>query len=67
VAVRSVRRAMPKPKSTPTWRIHVIRKKGEYLGTVEAPTAEAAVQVAIKEYDITDPERRKRLVASRVR
>jgi hypothetical protein len=36
-------------------------QEGEYLGTVEAPTAEAAIQVAINEYDITDPERQKRL------
>jgi hypothetical protein len=56
---------MPK-KPLPTWRIRVIRKKGEYLGTVEAPTAEAVVQVSIKEYGITDPERQKRRVASRV-
>jgi hypothetical protein len=32
------------------WRITVIRKKGEYLGTVAATDAEAEIKVAIKEF-----------------
>jgi hypothetical protein len=49
--------------ATRQWRIVLIRKKGERIGTVEAPDAEAAIKVAIEEYGITDPERQRRLVA----
>ncbi len=41
----------------------MIRKKGQSIGTVRAPDAEAAIEVAIREYGITDPERQRRLVA----
>jgi hypothetical protein len=44
----------------------VLRKKGESLGTVEAADADEAIQVAIKTFGITDPERRRRLVAQRI-
>jgi hypothetical protein len=53
-------------KPLPSWRITIIRKKGERLGTVEAATADEAIKVAIKEFGITDPERQRRLVAQRV-
>jgi predicted chitinase len=33
---------------------------------VEAPDAEAAIKAAIEEYGITDPHRRRRLVAQTV-
>jgi len=46
------------------WRITEIRKKGHYLGTVEAATAEEALARAAKEFDLP-PERAKRLVAQR--
>jgi hypothetical protein len=39
------------------------RAKGQYLGRVEAPDADAAIKLAIKEYGITDPHRQRRLVA----
>jgi hypothetical protein len=48
------------------WRIVVIRKKGERIGTVEAATAEEAIKTAIREYEITDPERQRRLTAQPV-
>ncbi len=34
------------------WRIVLVRKRGQYLGTVEAPDAEGAIKVAIKEFGI---------------
>ena len=37
------------------------------VGTVEAPDAETAIQVAIEHFQITDPEQQNRLVARRVR
>jgi hypothetical protein len=40
------------------------RAQGRYLGTVTASTAEEAVKVAAKEFELT-PERQKRLIAQR--
>jgi len=48
------------------WEIFLIRKKAAYLGTVEAVDAEAAIRAAIVEFDITEPERQKRLSTQRV-
>ena len=46
------------------WRITIIRKRGETLGTLWAPDAEAAIKRAIEDYGITDPHRQRRLVAT---
>jgi hypothetical protein len=58
------------------WRIYQIRKKGVFLGLVEAPDdrdeAEregrmpAPIMAAIERFDVTDPEQQKRLSAVRV-
>jgi hypothetical protein len=53
-------------KPEPTWRITVLRKKGKSLGTVEAANADEAIEMAIKLFGITDPERRRRLVAQKI-
>jgi hypothetical protein len=47
------------------WRITEIRKKGHYIGSVEAASADAAIARAIEEFEITDPQRQKRLAAQR--
>ncbi len=55
----------PTSKSRPAtrqWRITLIRKKGQYLGLVEAPDTETAVTRAIEHFDI-DEAHRKRLIA----
>jgi hypothetical protein len=44
-----------------TWRVAIIRKRGEFLGTVEAPDQEAAEAAAVEAFNLTD-EQRKRLV-----
>ena len=54
------------PKKSPglslrTWRVAIIRKRGEFLGTVEAVDQEAAEAAALKAFNLTD-EQRKRLV-----
>jgi hypothetical protein len=53
------------PKKTYPWRILLIRAKAESVGTVEATDEKSAIQRAIKEFDITDPEQQKRLIARR--
>ena len=44
------------------WRITLLRKKGQYLGRVEAPDADAAIKVAIEEFRV-DEAHRSRLIA----
>jgi hypothetical protein len=44
-----------------SWRVSIIRKRGQYLGTVEAPNEKAAEAAAVAEFDLGD-EQRKRLV-----
>lgn len=48
------------------WRISIIRKRAEHLGGVTAADADEAIQVAIKAFGITDPERQRRLAARRI-
>jgi 23S rRNA A1618 N6-methylase RlmF len=54
-----------KPKLS-RWRISLIRKKGEFVGFVDALDEVGAIKQAIKDFAITDPEKRSRLVAQRV-
>ena len=64
-------RDMKAPKKKPaaaklrSWRVSIIRKRGQYLGTVEAPNEKAAEAAAVAEFDLGD-EQRKRLVVQRV-
>lgn len=55
---------MPK-KPLQMWRITLIRAKGQYLGRVEAPDAESAIERAIEEFGI-DEAHRSRLIAEPV-
>jgi hypothetical protein len=52
-------------KPLPRWRVMVIAKKGEPIDTVEAATADAAIERVKREYEIA-PARAKRLAAVRV-
>ena len=36
----------------PQWRVDIIRKRAEHLGTVEAPNASEAILEAIKRFEI---------------
>jgi hypothetical protein len=46
--------------------IMLIRKRGERLGVVAAASAAEAIKVAIRMFGITDPERQRRLSATRI-
>jgi hypothetical protein len=41
-----------------SWRVSIIRKRGQYLGTVEAPNEKAAEAAAVAEFDLSDEQRR---------
>ena len=49
----------------PRWRVDIIRKRAEHLGTVEAATEKEAIQKAAERFDIP-PERRNRIAAQKM-
>jgi hypothetical protein len=48
-----------------TWRVSIIRKRGQYLGTVEAPNEKAAEAAAVREFDLSDEQCRRLVVQER--
>jgi hypothetical protein len=48
-----------------SWRVLLIRKNGQYLGTVEAPNEKAAEAAAVAEFDLSDEQRRRLVVQER--
>ena len=51
-------------KKLSTWRINRIRgSRADRLGRVQAPDSDTAINLAIKKYDITDPQEQKRIAA----
>jgi hypothetical protein len=48
-----------------SWRVSIIRKRGQYLGTVEAPNEKAAEAAAVVEFDLSDEQRRPLVVQER--
>jgi hypothetical protein len=54
----------PLKKKEYRWRIVRLRATpAEFVGHVMAPDAESAVKKAIAEYEVTDPQHQKRLIA----
>jgi hypothetical protein len=51
-------------KKLPTWRI--ISHEGRYLGTVQAATADEAIKIAIRDFSMSEAERRGRVVAQKI-
>ena len=47
------------------WRIDIIRKRAEHLGTIEAASEKEAIEKAAKEFNIP-PERQNRLLAQKI-
>jgi hypothetical protein len=62
---------MMSARKTPTaaklrsWRVSIIRKRGQYLGTIEAPDEKAAEAAAVVEFDLTDEQCRRLVVPER--
>jgi hypothetical protein len=53
------RRTNPKKSANlRSWRVIIMRTKGEYLGSVEAPDREKAEAVPIKQFDLDQDQRR---------
>ena len=47
------------------WRVDIIRRRAEHLGTVEAATEKEAIAKAAKEFDIP-PERQNRITVEKM-
>jgi hypothetical protein len=47
------------------WRVDIIRRCAQHLGTVEAANAEEAIKIAAKQFDIP-PERQNRIAVEKV-
>jgi hypothetical protein len=54
-----------KPANLRSWRFIIIRSKGEYLGSVEAPDRERAEAAAIKQFELADDQRGRLLIRER--
>jgi hypothetical protein len=48
-----------------SWQVSLIRKHGQYLGTVEAPNERAAEAAAVAEFELSDEQRRRLVVQKR--
>jgi hypothetical protein len=58
------RRTNPQ-KPTKSWRVIIMRHRGEHLGTVEAPDRERAEVVAVKLFDLDQDQRGRLLILER--
>jgi hypothetical protein len=55
-------RKKPTAANLRSWRVIILRSKGEYLGSVEAPDRERAEAVAVKLFALDDDQRRRLLI-----
>jgi hypothetical protein len=51
----------PRAAAPRSWRVSLIRKRGQVLGDIEAPSREVAEAAAVSAFSLTE-EQRKRLV-----
>ena len=58
-------RKKPTAAKLRSWRVSIIRKRGQYLGAVEAPNEKAAEAAAVAEFDLSDEQRRRLVVSDR--
>jgi hypothetical protein len=65
MSLRKAARKKPTAAKLRRWRVSVIRKRGQYLGTVEAPNEKAAELAAVAEFDLSDEQRRRLVVEER--
>jgi len=65
VPPRKITKQRPTAAKLRSWRVTIIRKHGQYLGTVEAPDCERAEAVAIKQFALDDDQRSRLLIRER--
>jgi hypothetical protein len=65
VSPRKIARQRPATAKLRSWAVTIIRSKGQYLGSVEAPDRERPESVAIKQFDLDQDQRRRLLIRER--
>jgi hypothetical protein len=65
VSRRTHPRKLTQPAKLRSWRVSIIRKRGQYLGTVEAPNEKAAEVAAVADFDLSEEQRRRLVVSER--
>ena len=63
---RKITRQRPTAAKLRSWRVIIIRSKGEYFGSVEAPDRERAQAVAIKQFALDNDQRSRLLIRERL-
>ena len=58
-------RKKPTAAKLRSWRVIIMRSRGEHIGTVEAPDRERAVAAAIKQFALDDDQRSRLLIRER--
>jgi hypothetical protein len=58
-------RKKPMVANLRSWPVIIMRSKGEYLGSVEAPDRERAEAVAIRQFDLDQDQRLRVLIRER--
>jgi hypothetical protein len=58
-------RSRIKSPAKKSWRVTLIRSRGQVLGDVEAPNRQAAVAAAVKRFNLS-PEDRNRIVIQEI-
>jgi hypothetical protein len=56
---------LPRPAKLRNWRVSIIRRRGQDLGTVDAPNEKAAEAAAAAEFDLSDEQRRRLVIQER--
>lgn len=64
-ATVSKRTRPKKPAKLRSWSVSLIKKRGQYLGTVQAPNENAAEAEAVVEFDLSTEQRRRLVVSER--
>ena len=61
---RKTARNKPTAANLRSWRVIILRSRGEYLGSVEAPDRERAEAVAVKQFELDEGQPFKTLNAT---
>ena len=61
-----ITRQRPTAPKLRSWRVIIIRSRGEYIGSVETPDRERAEAVAIRQFALDDDQRSRLLIWERL-
>jgi hypothetical protein len=65
VSPKKITRQRPAAAKLRSWRVIIIRSRGEYLGSVAAPDRALAETIAIKQFALDDDQRRRLMIRER--